>query len=106
MDIINVYCLPFAGGNRYSYQGYVKVAPPFLNIIPIELPGRGSRIKENLVPDLDLMVDDVYAQIKGDLDQPYAIYGHSMGGLLTYLLTKKIRENGHPAPLHLFLTGC
>jgi surfactin synthase thioesterase subunit len=28
-----------------------------------------------------------------------------MGGLLAYLLTKKIIENNHKAPLHLFITG-
>ena len=103
---INLYCLPFAGGNKYSYQKYSEKAPSFLNIIPLEYPGRGARMKELLIADADLLVNDLYNQIRknaGDTD--YAIYGHSMGGLIGYLVARKLIENNHKPPLHLFITG-
>jgi surfactin synthase thioesterase subunit len=37
---------------------------------------------------------------------PYAIYGHSMGTLLGYLVTQRIVQSGKNPPLHLFMTGC
>ncbi len=80
MNKMNMICLPFAGGNVYSYQGYEKLAPASLNVIPLELPGRGARIREKLLKNLDEMVDDVFKQAKPYLNQkPYMIYGHSMG---------------------------
>jgi surfactin synthase thioesterase subunit len=106
MTKINLFCLPFAGGSKYSYRGYTEIAPQFLNIIPIEIPGRGSRFKENLLTDIDKMVDDVFNQISDRLSHPYAIYGHSMGSLIGYLLTKKIIKENLNQPLHLFFTGC
>lgn len=106
MHTVNLYCLPFAGGNKYSYRPYVQHAPAFLKIIPIEIPGRGIRSDEPLLMDLNLISDDIFRQIKGKLDSPYAIYGHSMGALLGYLLTRRIVSNGLEQPRHLFFTGC
>jgi surfactin synthase thioesterase subunit len=103
---INVICLPYAGGNKYSYRSYAEAAPPSLKFITLEYPGRGSRVKEALSTDLEELIDDLYKQFLSISDTaPYVIYGHSMGGLLTYLLTKKILSNGGKAPLHLFITG-
>lgn len=104
---INLYCLPFAGGNKYSYREFVEKAPSFLNIITLEYPGRGARIKEPLLADINSLVDNLYSQVSSDInnDINYGIYGHSMGGLLCYLLTLKILGNKKQAPRHLFITG-
>src|SRR5690606_40893251 len=36
---------------------------------------------------------------------PYAIYGHSLGSLLTYLVTIRIIREGLNKPVHLFVSG-
>lgn len=105
MNKVKLYCLPFAGGSRYSYNGYIKSAPSNVVVTPVELPGRGMRYNEQLLADADRMADDVFEQIRSDLNSPYAIYGHSMGTLLGYLLTKRIVEADLPKPLHLFFSG-
>ena len=105
MNPINIFCLPFAGGSKYSYHGYVKQAPASVRLIPLDLPGRGARAEEALLTDLHRMVDDVMGQIRDRLTHPFAFYGHSMGALLAYLVAKRIAAEGLPQPLHLFLTG-
>ncbi|MEJ7738039.1 MAG: thioesterase domain-containing protein [Chitinophagaceae bacterium] len=106
MKAMNLFCLPFAGGNKYSYREYVEKASSYLNIIPLDYPGRGARTKEPLIENIDTLVEDVYKQISNKVGQTeYAIYGHSLGGLAAYLLTRKLIENNHKAPLHLFITG-
>jgi surfactin synthase thioesterase subunit len=105
MNKLNVFCLPFAGGNKYSYRGYVRHAAPNLNIIPIELPGRGSRFKEQLLTSADEMANDVLNQLEPQLNEPYAIYGHSMGTVIGYLVTRKIIERNLPRPRFLVMTG-
>ena len=102
----NLFCLPFAGGNKYSYRLLSDNAPAFLNLITLEYPGRGTRVKEQLINNIDPLVNDLYLQVKDKLDiKKYAIYGHSMGGLIAYLLTLKIIKNNHNPPEHLFITG-
>ena len=106
MKQLNLFCLPFAGGNKYSYRKYAEKTSSALNIIPLDYPGRGSRMDEPLIEDIHVLVSDIYQEVSQKIDQvDYAIYGHSMGGLVAYLLTRKLIENNYKAPLHLFITG-
>lgn len=53
-----------------------------------------------------MLVSDLYQQVKNIVDQgSYAIYGHSMGGLAAILLARKLADNNHPPPIHIFITG-
>jgi surfactin synthase thioesterase subunit len=106
MDHLNIFCLPFAGGSSYSYKGFQDLfLPSNLKIKPIELPGRGRRMNESLLFSIDEMADDVWKSISGSIHEPYAIYGHSMGTLIGYELTKKIIKYDAPKPIHLFFSG-
>jgi external thioesterase TEII len=103
---VNLICLPFAGGNKYSYRSLFSKKSKFFNPTVVEYPGRGSRVFEKLVSNIDIIVDDIYDQIKRTISNgEYAIYGHSLGGLIAYLLTVKILQAGHYAPKHVFITG-
>ena len=63
-------------------------------------------MKEPLMSNVDELIEDLYGQMKAFAGKnDYAIYGHSMGGLLAYLLALKLIENNVQAPLHLFITG-
>lgn len=77
----------------------------FINVIPLDLPGRGGRFNDSLLSDMDSMVDDVFSQVKDDLYTPCAIYGHSLGALLGYLLIKRIIKEDLPVPLYAFFSG-
>ncbi|HYC27772.1 MAG TPA: thioesterase domain-containing protein, partial [Chitinophagaceae bacterium] len=103
--MINIYCLPFAGGSQLSYSPFVQYESEHIQFLPLELPGRGARWREPLLTDIHEMTNDAFEQIKNGLTDPYAIYGHSMGSLIGYLLTKKILAHNLPAQLHLFFSG-
>jgi surfactin synthase thioesterase subunit len=106
MKAINLFCFPFAGGNRYSYREYEQHAPPHLKIIPMEYPGRGARVKEPFILDMDVLVDKLYHEMRSSIgDDDYALYGHSMGGLVAFFLSKKLIANHYKPPLHIFVTG-
>lgn len=103
---LNLFCLPFAGGNSYSYRQYAEKVPSLINIISVEYPGHGTRMHEPLVEDIEVLVQDVYRQISCRIGQAdYAVYGHSLGGLVAYLVTRELIQNNHKPPLHLFITG-
>ncbi|WP_442591961.1 thioesterase II family protein [Pedobacter sp. AW31-3R] len=72
----------FAGGNCHSFQFLYPHLKDF-DIIPLELPGRGRRIRENLLTDFDLAATDLYNQLITKLtNNRITIYGHSMGASL------------------------
>lgn len=104
---VNLFCLPYAGGNKYAFRKYQELAPSFIRCIPLELPGRGKRLKEPLLDNITEMVEDIFGQISHLLSaDPFAIYGHSLGGTLAYLLAHKIKAATGLEPKHLFISGC
>src|SRR5882757_6050176 len=102
----SLFCLPFAGASIFSYRRYVAESPANINAIPVEIPGRGSRFREEPLKDLDSIAEDIFRQLESRLHQPYALYGHSMGGLLVHLLTRKIMAKGLEKPSCIFISGC
>lgn len=100
-----LFCLPFAGGSSYSYRELQRYTDDSMRIVALDLPGRGRRFSEPLLTSVHDMVDDVFGQIRDRLDGAYAIYGHSLGACMGYLLVKRIIRERCPLPLHLFVSG-
>ena len=103
---VKIFALPFAGGNVYAYKSFLEFIPDGYEWHSIELPGRTSRIGENLLHSIPEMVEDVFDQISNQITTgEYMIYGHSMGTLIGYELTKKIAASHLKNPKLLFVTG-
>ena len=105
MQTTRVFCFPFAGGDFFSYRPFLKVAPSELQFMPVELPGRGKRISEPLVSDVKVIAQDIYRSMIPHIDKPYAIYGHSMGAIIAYLVTRIIVKEKKNRPVTMLLTG-
>jgi surfactin synthase thioesterase subunit len=103
---IDLLLFPFAGGSKYSYNPFRSAAPESVNLIPLDLPGRGSRFREPLLKDMHLMADDLFRQVQPYLSAGnFAFFGHSMGTVLVHLVLLKLVERKLPMPVHVFLTG-
>lgn len=105
MQQVNLLCIPFSGGNKYSYAALEAHSLDLLRMHTWEAPGRGARFAEPLQESLESMADDLLHYLKQNIREPYAIYGHSMGSLLARLLMHRIQQEDLPRPLHLFLSG-
>ncbi|MFI0908657.1 thioesterase II family protein [Streptomyces sioyaensis] len=102
---IRMFCLPHGGGGASAYQPWAAQLPEFIEVCPVQLPGRESRLDEPPVRDRDALVDLLLSELIESADRPYALFGHSMGALLGYELAEKATEFGLPEPLHLFASG-
>ncbi|HEX8318652.1 ACP S-malonyltransferase [Longimicrobium sp.] len=98
-----VFCVSYAGGDARAYHGLAERLAG-AEAVPLERPGRGSRASEPLLHDPDAVIDDLFAQIAPRIDGPYALYGHSLGARLAYLLARRLCEQGR-APARLFVSG-
>ena len=102
---MKLFCIPYSGGNAYSYSGFRKYLPDSIELCTLELPGRGKRIAEPLLYSIEDMTEDLFLQIENRIDEPYAIFGHSLGALLGYTLCRAISIKGMVLPEILFLSG-
>ncbi len=101
-----LFALPYAGGHSLVYRNLQPLLSPVVTLKAIDPPGRGRRSREPLITDMEEMADDIFLQVKDELvDKPYAVFGHSMGSLLAYLLTRRIAAAALPLPKQLFCSG-
>lgn len=107
---MSVFCLPHAGGAAHAYRDWTgATAHPGVDFVPVELPGHGRRMAEAPVTDLDLLTAQLVEVVGGytaETGRPYALFGHSMGGLLAYHLASRLAASAHPGPVCLFVSGC
>lgn len=103
---MNLFCIPYAGGNAWSYRALERSLAPGIKLEGLELPGRGRRGPEPLCASLEELADDVFQQVRQRaVAGRYALYGHSMGALLALLAAHRIRAAGLAQPEALFLSG-
>ncbi|MFA7060228.1 MAG: alpha/beta fold hydrolase [Pedobacter sp.] len=100
-----LFCFPFAGGNAYSYRPLERNIHPAIKVVPLEPPGRGRRTQETSLTGMHEMALDMLSCVRASLDRPFAFFGHSMGALSAYLVTRLLAEEHLPLPLHLFISG-
>ena len=102
---LRLVCIPYAGGSASVYRTWGRVAPRHVEVCAVELPGRGSRIAEPPFVRLMPLVRALGDAIEPLLDRPFALFGHSMGGLVAFELARLLRQRGLPAPQHLFVSA-
>ncbi len=94
MNKPQLFLLHFAGGNSYSFD-FIKPYLQDFEVIQLELPGRGRRLKESLIFDFYEAADDMYSQIISKLtNSQLFIYGHSMGAYLALRVVCMLENAG------------
>ena len=97
--------LHHAGGDKYAFRNMQQWLLPEIESIAFELPGRSDRISEPFIKNIDEAVDDIYEQLIKELPDKYCIIGNSMGVIIAFLLTNKLKEENKSLPVHLFLAS-
>jgi surfactin synthase thioesterase subunit len=102
---ISLLCLPCAGASATMYFRWRRLLPGWIDLAPVELPGRGSRSGEAVVEDFDALADRLCAEQAGARQGRYAFFGHSMGALLAYGVTQRLLAAGLAPPCALLVSG-
>ncbi|WP_066383199.1 thioesterase II family protein [Anabaena sp. CA = ATCC 33047] len=102
---LRLFCFPYAGGSSLIFRPWCDFLPASVEVCAIEIPGRGKQI--NLAPfnQLEPLVDAIASFIHPYLDKPFAFFGHSMGGLVSFELARILRKKYSFSPVHLFISG-
>ncbi|MFG1241403.1 thioesterase II family protein [Xanthobacter versatilis] len=102
---LRLFCLPFAGGNASAYTQWQAAIDPAIEVVPVQLPGHGGRIREAPLQAMDDMAQGLADAMVRRLDLPYAVFGHSMGALLAFEALRRLRERGALMPAALFVSA-
>ena len=87
-----LFLFHFAGGSCYSFEFMMPFLADF-EVVPLELPGRGNRIKENLTTNFEEAARDFLGQVLMSLNGlNFIFYGHSLGALLAFRVCQLLAE--------------
>src|SRR5689334_14765630 len=95
-----LFCIPHVGGTAAAFRGWANALPD-MEVRPVQVPGREKRLREKPFSQLLPLVQAMAEALP--CDKPFAVFGHSMGALLTFELARELRRKGRPGPFHLFL---
>jgi surfactin synthase thioesterase subunit len=101
-----LFCLPGGGGSASSFRGWSARLPPEIDVIGVQLPGRGHLVAAPPYRALRPLVFDLAAAMSRLLDKPFMVFGHSMGALIGFELVRHLRRAYAAAPVALFAAAC
>lgn len=102
---LRLFCFPYAGGTASTFSSWSESLTSDIEICPLELPGHRYRITERPFERLEPFVDELACGLLPYLNKPFAFFGHSMGGLVSFELTHLLYQRYGLSPVHLFVSG-
>jgi surfactin synthase thioesterase subunit len=102
---VRLVCCPHAGGSARHFNGWQDAAGADADVLAVTLPGRGTRIRDPLLEDMGAIGRALADDLEPLLDRPYALFGHSMGGLVAYETARRIESRGLRPPTVLGISA-
>jgi len=102
---LRLFCFPYAGAGASVFRTWAGLLPPELEVVAVQLPGRESRLREPPLTRLEDLIEALSSVLARYLDRPFAFFGHSLGGLISYELAHRLRLEKGSCPAHLVISG-
>jgi medium-chain acyl-[acyl-carrier-protein] hydrolase len=102
---LRLFCFPYAGGGAAIFKAWYKELNPKIEVYAVQLPGRENRLSEPAFNRLQPLIEALSQAILPNLNQPFAFFGHSMGGLICFELALYLRRIYNLAPVNLFISA-
>jgi medium-chain acyl-[acyl-carrier-protein] hydrolase len=103
---LRLFCFHYAGGSASAYRSWANRLPEWVELLPVQLPGREGRISETPINTVSELVNALRSALKPYLTPyPFALFGHSMGGLIAYELARSLELSGESQPSLLMVSS-
>lgn len=103
---LRLLCFPYAGGGTSVFRGWAERLPPSVDVVLVRLPGRERRLNEAPFRDMAPLVAALVDALAPLTNVPYAMFGHSLGGLVAFDCAHALRAAGANEPAHLLVSAC
>ncbi|MES0174007.1 alpha/beta fold hydrolase [Mesorhizobium sp. M0006] len=100
-----IICFPHGGGSVQSFRTWSNYLPEDVELICLDLPGRGKRSAETAIRSMDGLVPMVAEELREYSDRPFIFFGHSVGALVAYEIARSLEKAGRPSPFHVVVSA-
>jgi medium-chain acyl-[acyl-carrier-protein] hydrolase len=101
---VQLVCFASAGHGPSMFRSWAPLLPPSIELSIAQLAGRESRWSEPPATSIAEVVTPLVEAMQSALNRPFALLGHSLGGLLAFETTCALRAVGR-TPEHLFVSA-
>ncbi|MFH9333645.1 thioesterase II family protein [Streptomyces althioticus] len=102
---LRLFVFHHAGGSHLLYRTWPGLLPERWDVRLPDAPGRGRLADEPPLDDARRLAGFFLRRLGADLTGPFAFFGHSMGALVAYELTRLLEEEGRELPVWLGLSA-
>ena len=94
---LRLFCFHHAGGGASVFRPWAELLQPYqIELCPVQLPGRENRINEAPHTNLRCLVKELQKALAPWMDLPFALLGHSMGGIVAFHLAQILQRRNWP----------
>jgi rifamycin polyketide synthase module 1/2/3 len=101
---VRLLCFPFSGGSASAFSSWRTGLPEDVEVLAVELPGRGRRYGQPAVQGMNDVLRGVSAALSQRDKLPLLVFGHSLGAILAFELARYQLARGEQVA-HLFASG-
>lgn len=102
---LRLFCFPYAGAGALIFRGWSDGLPADVEVCPVQLPGRGTRLMERPFNQLSRLTQALAQALVPLLDMPFAFFGHSLGALVSFELARHLRSLYGMGPVRLIVSA-
>jgi medium-chain acyl-[acyl-carrier-protein] hydrolase len=100
-----LYCFPYAGGSAAIFRGWNVALGESIEVVPLEYPGRGRRIRERPCDSLPSLLSELTSEILLRPPAPTAFFGYSLGALVAYEMARLLDVRIGASLTHLLVAA-
>jgi len=101
--VVRLFCFPPCGSGSSFFRQWVGRKSSWIDLWPVELPGRERRAFTRPCLQLNELVENIVDELV--FDRPFAFFGHSLGALIGFELCRLLRRSKMRMPLGLFVSA-
>ncbi|MGH3380710.1 MAG: thioesterase II family protein [Actinoallomurus sp.] len=102
---VTLVCLPYAGARPGVFLPLARAFSE-VNVLAVQLPGHGRRIRERPLTSMVEIVEGLVPAVTRAVQGKFVLFGHSMGALVGVELARALQSAGGPEPDHFIASAC
>lgn len=102
---LRLFVFHHSGGSHLMYRAWESHLPAGWELHTPDAPGRGPRDPRAALESAGALVEHLLHELDDRLTGRFAFFGHSMGGMVAYELTRRLLAAGRTPPVWLGLSA-
>ncbi|PWI15248.1 thioesterase [Streptomyces sp. Act143] len=103
---VRLHCFAHSGGGVSVFDHWSENVGPGVEVVPVPVPGGPWHRSDTRTTAYEALLADVLPRFTDPEPGPYVLYGHGLGAMVAFTVTRILYEAGLPGPALLALAAC